>query len=864
MKRLILLCVVMMTICQNVFAYDIRVYVETSDGNTTPVYFDTTFWGTAYVTYYNHVNNNYNYYTGNSSYANTVKPRGNFVIPDSITNDGETYYRVTSIGEHAFDNCTGLISVTIPSTVTSIGYYAFNNCNSLTSVTIHEGVSYIGDYAFNGCSGLSSLTLPSSISQIIGLAFYGCNNLTNVNFNGTVEQWCGIFFGNTLANPIYYAHSIIINNEPIINLVIPESVSEIKNYAFIGCSNLNSISIPSSVINIGSYAFYNCSNLDSVLLFSNTPCAIGLNSFMGIIPQNRRFYIPCGSGMYYYNSWGHDYPFQEPDVEFEFSLLNNDTSQGSANIIQQYGNNISCMDSSIYINASPNHGYHFDHWSNGNTANPDTLYLSGDSTVTAFFEPNIYNVVGIANDSARGTVTGSCSAVYLDSITLTATANYGFHFLYWYDNSSHIFYPENPLKVAAIDNITMTAIFDYNQYTITLSADTSIHGSVIGAGSFNYLSQRTIRANANYGYHFTQWNDGNTDNPRVIVLAKDTSFTAIYERNEYILSFQSADTTKGIVNVVSIPGLYLDTTPYITATALPHYHFTQWSDGSTENPRQFVFNNNNTYIASFDIDVHTVSVNVDNLAHGTVQGGGNFTYGTPATVSATPYSGYQFTHWSDGSTYNPYTFAVLEDKILTAVFMAEGEPWQDTVVVYDTAYVILHDTAYINVYIHDTTYIDVFVHDTTFVPVHDTTYINIHDTTYITLTDTVTNTVYDTITNTVFDTITNTIYDTTIVYSTDTLWLHDTVFVHDTIYIHDTIYVGVDEVETVSAKIYTNNGQIVVDDAERNTVWLYDVNGRILATKQDEHSPLHFDVPASGTYLIKIGNHPARKVVVIR
>ena len=109
-------------------------------------------------------------------------------------------------------------------------------------------------------------------------------------------------------------------------------------------------------------------------------------------------------------------------------------------------------------------------------------------------------------------------------------------------------------------------------------------------------------------------------------------------------------------------------------------------------------------------------------------------------------------------------------------------------------------------------------------------------------------------------------HDTTVVvhYSTDTLWLHDTIFVHDTIYIHDTIVVGVDEVEAINAKIYTSIGQIVVEGAENNTVWLYDINGRVLATKQDEYVPLHFDVPASGTYLVKIGEHPARKIVVIR
>lgn len=88
--------------------------------------------------------------------------------------------------------------------------------------------------------------------------------------------------------------------------------------------------------------------------------------------------------------------------------------------------------------------------------------------------------------------------------------------------------------------------------------------------------------------------------------------------------------------------------------------------------------------------------------------------------------------------------------------------------------------------------------------------------------------------------------------------------IHDTIYIHDTIVVGVDEVDAINVKIYTSRGEIVVDGAESNTVWLYDVNGRILVTKQDEYSPLRFDVPATGTYLVKIGNHPARKVVVIR
>ena len=308
----------------------------------------------------------------------------------------------------------------------------------------------------------------------------------------------------------------------------------------------------------------------------------------------------------------------------------------------------------------------------------------------------------------------------------------------------------------------------------------------------------------------------------------------------------------------------------------------RWNDNSTENPRHFVFDTNRLYTAYFAIDTYAVNVQVDNLAHGYVSGSGILEYGQPITVSATPYSGYQFSHWSDGSTYNPYTFAVLEDKNLTAIFIADGEPWQDTVVLYDTAFVTLHDTAYINV--HDTSYIAVYLHDTTivvdtltlteYVPVHDTTYIDVpypvhdtttvHDTTYVD----VPYPVHDTTIVTMTDTIT--FHDTTTVFQIDTLWLtqHDTIYlpqyIHDTIIIHDTVVVGLGEVDAINVKIYINNGQIVIEGAEGNHVWLYDVNGRLLATKQDDYTPLRFDVPTSGTYLVKIGNHPVRKVVVVR
>ena len=113
------------------------------------------------------------------------------------------------------------------------------------------------------------------------------------------------------------------------------------------------------------------------------------------------------------------------------------------------------------------------------------------------------------------------------------------------------------------------------------------------------------------------------------------------------------------------------------------------------------------------------------------------------------------------------------------------------------------------------------------------------------------------------DTIYDTIYvhDTTVVNRTDTLWLHDTIIIHDTIIVPQD---GIGDVDILNAKVYSSNGQIVVESAEGYMVMLYDVNGRVLATKQDEYTPMRFDAPVSGTYMIKIGNYPARKVVVIR
>ncbi len=238
-------------------------------------------------------------------------------------------YYVTSIGNSAFENCSGLTSVTIGNSVNTIGDDAFKDCTNLTSVTLNNNaiasadytssnnlktifgnqvtnytfgaiVYSIGKYACYGCTGLTSLTFPNTL-QTIGLhTFNGCTSLTSVTLpssvyfidqsafqgcsglNGVVisnlAAWCAIDFGNAYANPLCYAKHLYLNNNEVINLTIPSSVSEIKDFAFTGSTGLHSVTFHSDVTSIGSQAFKNCTHL-SALNIPSTMASIGEYAF---------------------------------------------------------------------------------------------------------------------------------------------------------------------------------------------------------------------------------------------------------------------------------------------------------------------------------------------------------------------------------------------------------------------------------------------------------------------------------------------------------------------------------------------------------------------------------------------------------
>ena len=259
------------------------------------------------------------------------------IIPDGIT----------TIGNYAFNYCTGLTTITIPDGMLSIGSSAFYGCTDLSSIAIPNGVTSIGYLAFAHCTDLSTIEIPNSVNDIGDLAFYetawsenqadgliyagmvayeykgtmpentsvalkegttgiagscfsGCTNLVSITIPEGVVTIGESAFAN--CSNIYFRYISLPNSIRFIGraafsgcyylgtVIIPKGVKTIEGSTFYNCRSLSSITIPQSITSIGNAAFYGCKELTSVVAKMKTPCQIRSNGYAGTF---RKVHASC-------------------------------------------------------------------------------------------------------------------------------------------------------------------------------------------------------------------------------------------------------------------------------------------------------------------------------------------------------------------------------------------------------------------------------------------------------------------------------------------------------------------------------------------------------------------------------------------
>ncbi len=328
------------------------------------------------------------------------------------------------------------------------------------------------------------------------------------------------------------------------------------------------------------------------------------------------------------------------------------------------------------VEAVPDTGYHFVGWSDASAQNPRTdLNVTGDITVTANFAIDQYTLTYTAGPN--GSITGTTPQTVnhgADGSLVEAVPDTGYHFVGWSDASAQN--PRTDLNVTG--DITVTASFAINQYTLTYTAGPN--GSITGTTpqTVDYGADGSaVEAVANGGYHFVQWSDASTQNPRTDTnVTGAITVTASFAINQYTLTY-FAEPNGSIMGTTPQTVDYGADGSLVEAVANGGYHFVQWSDASTQNPRTDLnVTGAITVTASFAINQYTLTY--------TAGPNGSITGTTPQTVDygadgsavqAVGNGGYHFVQWSDASTQNPRTDTnVTADVNVTAAFSDMPNP----------------------------------------------------------------------------------------------------------------------------------------------------------------------------------------------
>ena len=285
------------------------------------------------------------------------KYSGDIIIPEKVKGNDGVEYVVASLGASCFEGCSGLTSITIPSSVTSLGDYCFPGCSGLTSITIPSSVTSLGDGCFQDCSGLTSITIPSSVTSLGGNCFWNCSGLTSIT--------------------------------------IPSSVTSLGDFCFQGCSGLISITIPSSVTSLGGNCFLNCQKLETVY-FEGKYCN---SHYAGLkIPTTSIIKVPTEYLQGYKDAFG-------PNYKYIYAWNPNETGEDNKPVTQCATPSVSYGEGKLMF-ACETTGAKYHYTITDTDIKSDALSENGEVSLSAAYNISVYATADgyKASDKAKATL----------------------------------------------------------------------------------------------------------------------------------------------------------------------------------------------------------------------------------------------------------------------------------------------------------------------------------------------------------------------------------------------------------------------------------------------------------------------------
>jgi len=278
-----------------------------------------------------------------------------------------------------------------------------------------------------------------------------------------------------------------------------------------------------------------------------------------------------------------------------------------------------------------------------------------------------FTLTVLTDGTGWGTVTGGGTYHYGDTATIRAFPILGHEFVAWNDGIA-----DNPRDIIVTQDSTFIASFARSQFIIKVESDHPNWGSVTGEGVYYYGDTIQISATANLGFAFVGWTDGVTSNPRTVIVTGNQTFTAHFEIRQCVISTEVSPEGSGTVNG---GGTYnYGETIHLVAHGNTGYVFDIWADGEIANPRSVFVEGDATYTALFLPLQYQITTGSDPEEGGTVTGGGSYTYGSTATLTAIPNEDYIFLCWNDGIVSNPRNVTVTGNATYKALFHLSGTP----------------------------------------------------------------------------------------------------------------------------------------------------------------------------------------------